>query len=237
MFDQVVQWMEMAGTVAEGLLVLRIVGLKLYRIYTFVTLFCVLNLFFDAVSWWAGWKSQETERLVTWSLFLFAALAPFAVWEVFEEVKAQAFKLMRLQAIRLVSGLLMTAICGFVLAAFFDMKDAQGNSLLTDALSVMFWTGSAAACLTFLWLTYGMIRAQKIEPPHNTFVWRTFLLLYLALSILESIFLFMRALIGATASNVVEIAMLAFDLALTCWCILRLKAVPSHVPSAPERPA
>lgn len=237
MFDQVVQWMEMAGTVAEGLLVCRILGLKLYRIYAFVTLFWVLNFFFDAVSWWLGWKSQETERIAAYSLFLFAALAPFAVWDVFEEVKPQASKLMRLQAIRLVSGVLITAIFGMILAISLDAKDAQGNSVLTNLLGVFFWTGSASACLTFLWFTYRIIRAQNVPLPHNTFVWRTFLLLYLALSIVDSVFIFVRALISVTASNVMAILISLLELALMCWCIIRLKAVPSHAPNAPERPA
>ncbi len=111
--------MEMVGTVAEGLLVCRILGLKLHRMYAFLTLFCVLNFFFDVVSWWLGWKSQETARVAMYSLFLFAALSPFASWDVFEEVKPQASKLMRLQAVRLVSGLLITAIFGLVLAVSF----------------------------------------------------------------------------------------------------------------------
>lgn len=237
MSDQVVQWLEMAGTVAEGLLVLRILGLKLHRIYAFVTLFCVLNFFFDAVSWWLGWKSQETERVITSSLFLFAALAPFAVWDVFEEVKPQAAKLMRLQAIRLVSALLLTAIFGMIVAVSLDMKDAQGNSVLLDALGLLFWTCSASACLMFLWLTYRMMREQNIQPAHNTFVWRTFLLLSLAFSILNYVFLFLRALISAETSDVLEIVMLVLDLGLTGWCIVRLKAVPSHAPSAPEHSA
>lgn len=234
MFDQIVDWMSMAVTVAEGLLVGRILGLKLYRMYAFLTLFCVLNLFFDAVSWWLGWKSQETERVEISSLFLFAALAPFAVWDVFEELKPQISKLLRLQAVRLVSGLLITAICGTILGFSFDLKDAQGNSAMNTFLAVFLWTGSASACLTFLWFTYRLIRLQKIELPHNTFVWAMFLLLYLTLSILDCMSSLLRTSINATASDVSAAVLALLEVVLIGWCILRLRPVASHAPAHPS---
>src|SRR4051812_49235861 len=105
MLDETIRWMEIVGTVAEGLLLCRVLALKLHRVYAFLALYCVLELLFDVAAWWLGWQSDGSTKLFFYSRFLYAALFPAMAWDVFEEIKSQAAKFRRLPAARLISGL------------------------------------------------------------------------------------------------------------------------------------
>ena len=52
MLSQTAYWMEIAGTAVDALLLIRVLSLKLQRVYVFITLACVLELFFDALDLW-----------------------------------------------------------------------------------------------------------------------------------------------------------------------------------------
>ena len=57
MLNQILYWMLIAGTAADVILLLRLVTLKLHRVYVFIALDCSLGVLFDAVSLWYGWDS------------------------------------------------------------------------------------------------------------------------------------------------------------------------------------
>jgi hypothetical protein len=234
MLKHAIEWLQMSVTVVEGLLLLRVLSLKLHRVYAFITLYCTLNLLFDAVSWYLGWESSETGRVFIYSLFFFAALYPFAAWDVFEESKTLIAKLRRLQMIRLVSGLLITCLCALLVGLTVEPSDANGNSIMLAFMGVFLLTGSASACAAFLWFMYRFIRANKITIAHNTVIWVVFFTIALTLEIIDCLTELIRSLIPPTASDIAGLVLLSLDLLLMAWCILRLKAIPSDVPSAPE---
>ena len=70
MLDQVTHWIEIASAAVDGLLLLRVLQLKLQRIYVFITLACVLSLFFDGVSIWLGTQSREAGMAFLYSRFV-----------------------------------------------------------------------------------------------------------------------------------------------------------------------
>jgi hypothetical protein len=230
-----IEWLQMAVTVAEGLLLVRVLSLKLHRVYAYITLYCVLNLFFDAASWYLGWETPETGRIFIYSLFFFAPLYPLAAWDVFEESKTMVGKLRRLQMIRLISGLLLTSLCALLLGLTIEPTDASGNSMMAPFIGVFLLTGSASACAAFLWFVHRFTRANKIVLAHNTVVWIVFFILALLLEIIDCMAEFIRSLIPALASDLLSVALLALDFLVLGWCTLRLKAAPSDQPLAPEK--
>lgn len=225
----------MVVTVVEGLLLARVLALKLHRVYAFITLYCVLNLLFDAACWYFGWEGPESGRIFVFSLFFFAPLYPLAAWDVFEESKAVVGKLRRLQMIRLVSGLLITCLCALLISLFVEPTDMNGNSLMVLFTGVFLLTGSASACAAFLWFMYRFARANKITLAHNTVIWIIFFIASLSLQIADCMTDFIHSLIPPLFTDVAAVVLLSLDLVLIAWCILRLKALPSELPPAPEK--
>jgi hypothetical protein len=234
MLDETIRWMEMVGTVAEGLLLCRVLALKLHRVYAFLALYCVLELLFDVAAWWLGWQSDGSTRLFFYSRFLYAALFPAMAWDVFEEIKSQAAKLRRLPAARLISGLFVTGVFGCLMFATLEEKDFNGGSGLVDLVGMFLWAGSCSASLVFVWTLYRATRTQKIELPNNTSVWLIFFMLTVVSAILECGVLLFGFKLSVPQQHLVTLVFLSFDLTLTAWCILRLKAVPSHGAATPE---
>jgi hypothetical protein len=235
MLKHAIDWMQMVVTVVEGLLVFRIVTLKLYRVYAFITLYCALNLLFDGASWYVGWEAPEAATIFIYSLFFFALLYPLVAWDAFEESKTQVAKLRRAQTIRLVSGLFITGLCALLIGLNVEPTDAHGNSTMAAFIGVFLLTGSASACAAFLWFMYRFVRAQKIVIAHNTFVWGVYFILALILAIVDCMAVLIRPLIPMGAGDVTGLILLSLDLGLLAWCIVRLKAVPSDVAPASEK--
>jgi len=235
MLNQTIHWMEIVGTAADALLLWRVLTLKLHRVYVFIALYCVLELFFDAVAWWLGWQSDESTKVYFYSRFLYAALFPAMAWDVFEEIKPQIAKLRRLPTARLISGLFVTAIFACLMFATIEEKDFNGSSGLIDVVGVFLWAGSCSASLVFVSTLYRATRAQKLELPNNTFVWLIFFVLTLVLAIIECGIILFGFKLSSAEQNVLTLIFLSSDLALTAWCIIRLKAMPSHGTAAPEK--
>jgi hypothetical protein len=233
MLKQVIDWLQMGATVLEAVLLVRVVALKLHRTYAFITLYCVVNVFFDGASWYFGWQSKESERIFIYSLFFLTVLYPLVVWDVFEESKTQVAKLRRLQAVRLVSGLFLTGICGMLLGLNLDTTDAKGNSTLAAFLGIFLLTGSASASAAFIWVVRRFVRAQKIVIAHNTVVWMVFFFLVFCLQIVDCMVTILRAFVPALAGDIAGLVLLLLDIVVLAWCILRLKAAPSD--AAPGR--
>jgi hypothetical protein len=235
MLSQAIHWMQIVGTVADALLLGRVLTLKLHRIYTFLALYCALELLFDIAGWWLGWQSDASTRLYFYSRFLYAALFPAMAWDVFEEIKSQIARFRRLPAARLISGLFVTGFFACLMFATFQEKDFNGSSGLVNLVGVFLWAGSCGASLVFAWSLYRATRAQKLELPNNTLVWLVFFILTLVRAILECGVILFGFKFTSVQQDVVVLIFLCFDIALTGWCILRLRAVPSHGTAASEK--
>ncbi|MBV9158441.1 MAG: hypothetical protein JO097_19430 [Acidobacteriaceae bacterium] len=234
MLTQANHWLDIAGTVIDGLLLCRVLLLKLHRVYLFITLVCLLGLFFDIVLLWLGPSSQESARVFLYSRFLYAVLFPAVAWEVFEEMKLQISKLRRLGILRLISGLLLATIFGLIVSAFAENEPGAPPARLAT-LAVVLWAGSSTACLTFLFALQKNLRAQEIMLPRNTFVWLIFYQLSFTYEILSCFFLVVAPLLKSPAIDTVQLFLSIYDIAITSWCILKLRSLPSDVPSAPEK--
>lgn len=234
MLGQAIHWMQVVGTIADALLLWRVLALKLHRVYAFLTLYCVLELLFDVAAWWLGWESAESSRLYFYSRFLYAALFPAMAWDVFEEIKTKIANVRRLPVARLISGLFVVGFFACLMLVTVQEKDLGASSELRDLLAVFLWVGSCSASLVFVWTMHRATHTQKVVLPNNTLVWLIFFVLTLIRAILECGIILFGFKLSATASNIVILGFLSFDLALNMWCILRLKALPSQGAATPE---
>ncbi len=188
MLSQANHWMEIVATAADVLLLCRVLMLRLHRVYVFITLACLLSIFFDAVDLSLGTGSEAGLRVFLYSRFLYAVLYPLIAWDVFEEMKTQIAKLRRLAIGRLISGLVFATMFGFILALYFQDSDAAGQPPVMIMLAIVLWAGSSTATLAFLWTLHRAIRAQHLERPNNTHVWMIFYQLLLIAEVLTCFF-------------------------------------------------
>src|SRR5579875_1280869 len=104
MLEQTTYWFNIVGTAVDALLLARVLLLKLQRVYTYVTLACVLVLLFDIVDIWLWSDPEAGRRVFLYSRFVFIVVYPLVGWDVFEEVKSHIANLRRLAISRLISG-------------------------------------------------------------------------------------------------------------------------------------
>ncbi len=233
MLTQITHWLDVSATAIDALLVARILQLRLQRVYLWVTLACVLAVLFDGVELWLGANSEENRRVFLYSRFLYAIVYPLVAWDVFEEMKNQVSKLRRLGIARLVSGLFFAALFGFIMTLFVS-TDQQGET--TGVLALILWAGSCAATLAFLWSLRRGLKTQKMTPAHNTFVWMTFYQLVLAAEVLACFGQVAAAFLNARALDIVNVCFVIYGIAITIWCVTKLRRIPSDV-STPAKTA
>ena len=233
MLTETNHWMGIAGTAIDGLLLLRVLTLRLHRIYVFITLACLISFFFDVVNLWLTADSKANVRVFLYSRFLFAVLFPLIGWDVFEEMKAQISKLRRLATGRLITGLFFAAIFGFLVSAFAESNETAGEPALVVTLGLVLWAGSSTATLAFLWTLHRGIRAQSLERPNNTSVW----LIYWELSLLSEVlycFCFLTfPFFKNTVADLLTLLFLVYGILITLWCILKLRRLPTGMESTP----
>ncbi|MBV9084584.1 MAG: hypothetical protein JOZ62_18065 [Acidobacteriaceae bacterium] len=234
MLTQANHWMEIVGSAVDALLLCRVLLLRLQRVYVFITLACVLSVFFDVVELSLRSDSRAGFRVFLCSKFIDAFLFPLVGWDVFEEMKSQISNLRRLAVRRLISGLFFASIFGFLVVAFGAPSESGGEPSLLATVGLVLWVGSATATLAFLWSLDKAIRAQNLARPNNTFVWLIFWQLALAAEVLSCFSLLLVALSRNSATaDIMDLVFATYGIVITGWCILRLRAVPSSVPSAP----
>ncbi len=233
MLNQVNHWMEIVGTGVDLVLLFRVLALRLQKTYLYITLACVLSVFFDTVDLWLGTASAAEIRVFIYSRFLYAILYPLVAWDVFEELKGQITKLRRAAAGRLISGLFFAAVFCLILAAFVDTGDANGEPTLGSTVGLVLWAGSSTASLAFLWTLHRGMRAQNVPRPHNTSVWLVFFELSLAAEVLSCLLLLLPPLKG-TGGDIVNLVYLIYGITITAWCLIRLRPTPAGAESASE---
>lgn len=137
MADQIIYWVNVVSTVADSLLLLRFLQLRLTGTYTFIGLYLVVTVLLDGGFWLAGVHTPASDRVFVYSRFVMAVVFPLAAWDVFEEVQEQTAKFRRLHTLRLLSGFLMAALFALLLSAFFPptKKSAASVAQLFNARS------------------------------------------------------------------------------------------------------
>jgi len=236
MLEQSTHWLEIVGTALDGLLLLRVLQLRLHRVYAFLTLACGLAVFFDTVALWLGVNSEENVRVFLYSRFLYTFIYPLVAWDVFEQIADQIGKLRRMAMRRLISGLVLTSILGLLVAGSGDSGDSASDATVLGTIAIVLWAGASAASLAFLITVQRILRAQKFELPHNTFVWMRYFELSLLAEVVNCfaslVFSFVKS---TTAVGVINIVFICYEIAITAWCLLRLRMIQSDVPSAPQQ--
>ena len=235
MLEQTTHWLDIAGTALDGLLLLRVLQLRLHKVYAFVTLACVLSLFYDVVALWLGNESDEFTRVFFYSRFLYALIYPLAAWDVFEQIADQVGRVRRMAMSRLISALVLTSILSLIVLGSGE-GESSGTASATDLVAIILWAGTSTASLAFLFTMGRILRAQHLELPNNTFVWmRYFQLSFLAEAVSCFLSLTMSLIKNPTNVAVINISLISFEIAITVWCLLRLRMIQSNVPSAPQQ--
>jgi hypothetical protein len=236
MLSQVIHWTEYAGAGIDLLLLLRVLGLRLQRTYVFITLVCVLTAFFDIVDLSLVRESPEWRRVVVYSELIFAFAFPVAAWDVFEELANSLNTVRRLAITRTVTSLLMISIFGLMLASLANSSEDPAGLAFISTVGIVVWTGSASGSLAFIWAVHRAVRLQKMEPPHNTFVWMIFFELFLGAQVLAILVSLVEASLGQTSTGLFpqigDLVLNLYLMGITVWCTLKLKSLPRDLPSA-----
>jgi hypothetical protein len=234
MLEQTTHWLEIAGTALDGLLLFRVLQLRLHRVYAFLTLACGLALFFDSVGLWLGPESEENMRVFLYSRFLYTLIYPLVAWDVFEQMSEQIGKLRRMAMGRLISGLVLTSILGLLIAGSGD--DTPSNGTVIGMIAIILWAGASTTSLAFLFTLQRILKVQKLELPNNTFVWMRYFELALLAEVVNCFSSILFSFVKSTAAiNVLNIVFICYGIAITAWCLLRLRMIQSDVPSAPQQ--
>lgn len=231
MLTQANHWLEIVGTVLDVILLGRVLLLRLYRLYLFITLACVLSVFFDAVALWLDPEPKTLANVFIYSKLLYAFVFPLIAWDVFEEIKLQIAKLRRVAITRLVSGLVFACLFGFVVAVLADTSDTSGDSAVFATVALIFWAGSSTATLAFLWTMHRQMHAQKLDLPNNTYVWMLFWELSLLLEVISCFWVLAEPLFKI-GDEYVQLFFFLYGIGITAWCVVKLRAIPASVQSA-----
>ncbi|MBV9405033.1 MAG: hypothetical protein JO211_06795, partial [Acidobacteriaceae bacterium] len=221
MLDQANYWVSITATAVDALLLGRVLQLKLQRVYLFITLACILALFFDGIDLWL-WSDNDTRlRVLIYSRFLYGFVYPMVGWDVFEEMKPQIVKIRRMAMGKLVSGLIFATILGSLVAIF--VAPSEGGFGLLATLGVVVWAGSATSTLAFLWTLRRALRSNGIERPNNTGVWMAFWQLMLLAEVLSCFTLLLIPLVkNQIADGVITLLFATYGIAVTGWCLFKL---------------
>ena len=232
MLSQVNHWLYFVSSAVDLFLLLRVLGLKLQKTYFFITLACVLAVFFDAVGIWLGFESDENTRVFLYARFLYAFIYPVAAWDVFEELTPHLTKLRRLAISRTITSLVLITLFGLALSAFLSNGNDEDSLAFLKILAIFVWTGSSAASLSFLWVMHRGLRAQKITPPRNTFVWMIFFELILLAEITNCFLVQVSRDFNQTAREIAYLILGLYGVTVTAWCFFKLRALNPEAPSA-----
>ena len=232
--DTLKHWIEVAGTVADALLLLRILQLRLQRTYLWITLAAVITLLLDSVALFYGPESREAVRLFVFSRFLYAFLFPAAAYDVWEEVKTQVGRIRRFAAIRLVSSLSLAALLGFIIAAVAGNGESTDDSLV-NTFAVILWAAASTASLAFLWSMNRLARAAKVAVQGNTLVWLWFFQLTLAAEVVTCFIIIIGQQFTAFVSTAIDFSLALYSILITLWCVWKLRGQPSDLPTESEK--
>ena len=225
--------------VLDLVLLLRILTLKLRRTYMFITLFALLSLFYDGVELVMGSESPDFRGVSVLSRFVYAIVYPLVSWDLFEEAKQTVDKVRKMAMSRMMTSLLFISLWGLLIAAFTGGDDGDQSQYLMR-LAVIVWTGSVASALAFLWVMRRGMKANQWELPWNTTIWYRFFALVLAIQAISCVLSLGLQFVHGESPNLAEtiaqsgdVVLQVFGIALTAWCVYKLRAVPSDASNVP----
>lgn len=231
----------MAGTVLEALLLIRILSLKLQRVYLWITLYWAASLIFDTSQLAMGLQSKQAGYVWLYSSFLFAVIYPLTGWDVFEEMKASIGKLRLLHGSRMITVLFSTVLIMAILAAFLSPSDADAadDAGVADFGPLVAFI-AAAACTFFLLSLRKLMSKQALATPRNTRVWLNVFLILMGCDALEG--LVQNFVLPFVAKSVAQDTLDGINLVFaliasvaTLWALIRVRAISSDASAAPQQ--
>ena len=127
----------------------------------------------------------------------------------------------------------------FLLVGFQAMgsgDDSASSDGAVGMLAIILWAGVSAASLAFLFTVQRILRVQSVELPNNTFVWMRYFELSFLAEVVNCFSSILFSFVKSTATiNVLNIVFICYGIAITAWCLLRLRMIQSNVPSAPQQ--
>ncbi len=230
MLKQISLWAAYVGMGADVVLMVRILALRLRRVYVFITLYALLNLLYDGLALKLGMESKEFGSVEVYWKFVEAVVFPLAAWDIFEEAKATVDSVRKLAMSRMATSLVFISIWGFLIGALAGSEKESGGTYKITALIV--WSGSVAATLAFLWVMRRAMQAHNWELPRNTVVWNRFFLVMLAMSAVIGVMILVWPFLGENVAgiadkveNVMDIVLQTTGVVITGWCVFQLRAV------------
>ena len=112
MLSQINHWMEYAAAAFDLILLLRVLTLRLQRVYMFLTLACTLAVIFDAAT---IFYAPDNERVSLYTNLFSAFIVPLAAWDIFEEIAKPVAALRRLAILRTLASLGIIFFFGLLL--------------------------------------------------------------------------------------------------------------------------
>lgn len=232
MFSQINHWMEYTATAFDVVLLLRVLALRLQRMYTFLTLACALAVIFDAAT---IFYAVDNDRVSLYANLFSAFIFPLAAWDVFEEIAKPAATLRRMAILRTLASMVIIFFFGLLWTASISDTDDPTYLGHIQLFTFVFTTGSAAACLAFLWIMRRGLLAQKITLPRNTSVWMTFFALLMIEQLASWMTLLIFEALGKPAqdnfSTISNSVLNAYGIVITIWCAVKLRGLPKDIPS------
>lgn len=233
MLNQISHWIEYAAAVVDLVLLLRLLGLRLQRMYMFLTLACALAVIFDVADLLFG---EQAPRVQIYTEMFAACLAPLAAWDVFEEIGSAVSPLRRLAMLRTLASFIIISFFGLAWLSSFTEKDDPTGLAFPLALTMIVSTASSAGCLGFLWIMHRGMQLQKIPAKRNTLVWMTFFALLMAGQLLSWFVLmageFLSAPVRDNFSPIVNVVLNTYGMAITIWCAVRLRGLERDLPES-----
>ncbi len=232
MLNQINHWMEYAAAGVDLVLLLRVLGLRLQRVYVFLTLACAVTVIFDAANMFYG---QEAPRVEIYSELFAACIFPLAAWDVFEEIAASVSALRRLAMLRTLASFIIISFFGLAFLPSLSERDDPTGLIFLQFIALTVSTASAGSCLGFLWIMHRGMGMQRVAARKNTIVWMLFFGLLMAGQLLVWFELIVMEFVaeGARAnfSTAATILLNFYGLVITLWCAAKLRGVAKDIPA------
>jgi hypothetical protein len=155
---------------------------------------------------------------------------------VFEEIASSMAAVRRVAILRTLTSLLMITFFGVILASPAFRADDPTSLPFVLTLTIIISTGSATGCLAFFWTMRRALRLQELTVPHNTFVWMTFYALLMGSQVVTWLLWVLEDFLEQSSSTIapqlINLVMDTFTIAITVWCAVKLRALPTDMPSA-----
>jgi hypothetical protein len=125
----------------------------------------------------------------------------------------------------------MAPIFALVFSLGVEDSDTGVVSSLLLYFAFFLWFSTALACFLFVLSIFRACRKDKIPITGNTYVWMVFFGVSFLREMIDCFVLNTGRYVGASAVDIINLFLIAVDVALSVWCIVRLRGTRSDEPA------